>query len=249
MYANATEALKGLRHKRTGERLDSKIVARNTRLVYFADELVGLKLHDSIIALYRPDGVTIDLRGEGSPNGQGWYTQVTLERIDRFTPVRTIRRRGLTMIVANPSYGSGDWTASARLYAHGCSRSCNGSFENGLDPAVERHLLQTHNNFDRRAKSFAARCVKHWRHGGNLTQCCQGDGDSDAHLLSHIEANDVCVPWRLMNLYDRGRQMGRIGDDLADMIAEQLADEMTELREVAIHTAQPNFPYPQLTRI
>jgi hypothetical protein len=251
MYANAEQALVGLRHanKPTGKLYETKIVARNTKLVYFADDLVGLKLHDTVIALYRPDGVSIDLRGPGSPNGHGWFTAVTLDRIDRFTPVRTIRQRGLTMIVANPSYGGRDWTEGARLYAHGCSRSCNGSFTNGLEPAIEAAILRVHNTFDRKAKNFAKRCVNYWRRGGEPLPCCQGDdGDTNAHLISHIERNEVCIPWRLDNLFMQGKQMGLIGDTLAEQMTMQLASDLRELREDAIHTIEPNFPYPQPNR-
>ena len=185
MYANAAEALEGLRHKRTKAILPTKNVARNTKLIHFADDLVGLKLHQTTIALYRPDGVSIDLRGPQSPNGEGWFTNVTLERIDRFTPFRTLRSDGLTMLVANPNYGGGDWTGSARLYAHGCSLSCNGSFANGIEPLVERHIVRLNSTWNRKADNFAKRCITYWRRGG-----------TNAHLISHIEANEPTIPWR-----------------------------------------------------
>lgn len=244
MYANASMALEGLRHKRTGNVLPTKNIARNTKLVYYADELIGLKLHQTVIATYHADGVRIDTRGPKSPHGQGWFTNVTIDRLDTFTPARFLRDRGLLYIVANPNYGSADWTAPARLYAHGCSLSCNGSLENGLEPAVERLIADAHRTWQRKSKNFAKRMTTYWRNGGKLMPCCQED-DSDAHLVSHLEANEPCLPWFGVEFGQMGREQNLVGDPLATKVEERIYERLRPLADVAIHNAAPDFPYPQ----
>jgi hypothetical protein len=56
VIATASEAVDALRHKRTGEILPTKNVARNTKLVYYDDELVGLKFHNTVIARFTTNG-------------------------------------------------------------------------------------------------------------------------------------------------------------------------------------------------
>lgn len=249
MYANADEATQGLRYggRPLGRILDEKTVARNTKLIRFDPELIGLKLHDTVIATYHRDGVRFDLRGEDSLDGEGWFTDVTLRRLDEFTPARVIRADGLTYIVANPSYGSHDWTKPARLYTHGCHITSDSSFENGLEPAIERAIAQTHGRWPRMAKNYAKRCVAAWRRFQGPPNVAQVAGEGVLETwISRVQRNEVVVPRELESLASRAKQMGLYGDRMADELAKQLYSDLFQpLQRPAVKRIEPNFPYPQ----
>jgi hypothetical protein len=254
MYANAAEAINGLRYggQPHGRILDERTVARNTKLIRFDDELIGLRLHATAIAMYHPDGVRFDLRGPGSPTGEGWFTDVTLRRLEEFTPARFTRNAGLTFVIADPSYGEVGWRdlAPSRLYAHGCAITSDYSFENGLDPLVERALVQTASNWNRLARSYAKRVTTAWRRFGSseLPECCrQADVDGNVHLheVGHIQRRDIFVPHQAHLLACSAKEQGMYGDDLLRFIERELAERYLGLRDIAVKGIEPNFPYPQ----
>jgi hypothetical protein len=254
VYANVEQATQGLRYggRPHGKIQDQRTVARNTKLIRFDDELIGLKLHDTVIATYHRVGVRFDLRGDDSLDGEGWFTDVTLRRLDEFTPARVLRSNGLTYIVANPDYGSGAWTKEAQLYAHGAYVSSEkGTYENGLAPAVEKAIVRTHERWPRMAKNYAKRVVTAWRRFElHPTRDCCGEplehDEVEPHRISHIQRNEVVIPPQMTELAQRAKAMGLWGEPMADAIAQSLYSEIFQpLRRPAVKLIEPNFPYPQ----
>lgn len=250
-YANAAEAIEGLRHKRTGAVLPQKIVARNTKLVYFADELVGLKLHDTLIAMYREDDVVLDVRqhpsAPGGHHNTGWFTNVTLDRLEAFTPARIYKDSGLTFVADPMSGGFG----AGRLYAHASRITSNSSFENDLDPATERAILATVGGWSQRVRRYSRRVVTAWSNWAETPECCREveqdpDGDMKMHVIEHVQRNEPAVPEAMPNLRYL-RDQGFDGDRLRDELAAALAEEISSWLSCAVYEIDPNFPYPQAT--
>lgn len=82
-YAAAAAHLEGARNRHLG-----RPVANNTRLVDTVVhtptgriEAIGVRLHDTIVVAYLPDGRTV-------LNTGGWFTVTTQDRINAFSPAR-----------------------------------------------------------------------------------------------------------------------------------------------------------------
>jgi hypothetical protein len=248
MFSTASEAMEGLRHKRTGEILQSKVIDRNTKLVYLDDEMIGLRFHDTIIAKYMRDHVVIDTRDRFHP--EGWFTVTTWQRIDEWTPARTFTRNGLRHICVDPSAGWG-----STLFAHGAIVSPDGSCKvPGLTPAQADAIISIKNSWPTKAKRYAKRVVKAWKEWRELDDCCrlgpQGSDDEYEHLLTHFERGEVVVSPMVEDEHAATlRQRGLSGDALCAQLAEDLAHELkTHLIPIAIRRVAPEFPYPQLQR-
>jgi hypothetical protein len=240
MYANATEALEGLRHKRTGAVLPTKNVANNTKLVYFADELVGLKLHATIIALYRTDGVSIDVRGEYSPTGEGWFTNVTWNRIEQFTPARCYRRDGLQFV-------------NDRLYAHGLHISSDGSCTNAIEPVVEDAVRRILRTYPSKLRRYAVKVANAWAEWQDVGDCCTNTmlaTDEDrGHYLSHIERGEVVVPQIFTNYVAEARNTNLYGDAMLAYASKRMREALDRsFIRLAVKRVEPDFPYPQRER-
>jgi hypothetical protein len=258
MIANAEQAIEQLRHKRTGEVMPTKNVARNTKLIYYADELVGLKLHDTVIAMYRPDGVVIDTRGgpsllsgyaDDSPTGQGWFTAVTWQRIDTFTPARTFTANGLRYF--RPPGANWD-LATARLYAHGTQVSSDGSCTFPLDPAIEREISRVVRTFPRKLRRHADRVVDRWLDWARPEKCClkaaTNPEDANRHYLSHVEQGEPMIPYFLSEVVEHMRSRGFYGDELTNELRERLIERFEPFTLMAIKSLAPEFPYPQVEK-
>jgi hypothetical protein len=244
MIATANDAVETLKHKRSGEVLATKKIARNTRLVYYADELVGLKLHDTIIAMYRPDGVTIDLRGPGSPNDQGWFTNVTLDRIATFTPARIERAGGLTWLV-DPANG-------LVPYAHGAHVNPNGSCEMPIDPALLAAVARVVATYPAKLRRHADKIITAWQNWEQPRECCSkanAEQEHWPHQLDHFERGEVVIP-PVFGTFMRSPTSngGAYGDKLIEQGREELRTDLKELTQLAVKRLVPDFPYPQLTR-
>lgn len=244
MIATANEAVEALRHRRTGEVLATKKIARNTRLVYFADELVGLKLHDTIIAMYKPDGVTIDVRGSGAPNDQGWFTNVTLQRLQDWTPARIERANGLTFLRV-PTAGD-----PLALYAHGTHVRPDGSCEIPIEPVIQRAIVHVVRSYPAKLRRHADQILDAWSRWNVPSACCLSAEDEMAHYLTaHFERGDVCVPpvFHTLMTYERDTT-GLYGEKLLERGRTWLRDELKQFTALAVKQLAPEFPYPQLTR-
>jgi hypothetical protein len=245
MIATANEAVQALRHRRTGEVLATKKLARNTRLVYYADELVGLKLHDTIIAMYKPNGVTIDLRGPGSPNGEGWFTNVTLDRIASFTPARVERAGGITWLV-DPSLPGG-----ILPYAHGTHVNPNGSCELPIDTALLGAVARIVETYPQKLRRHADKIMRHWSNWEQVESCCTGRGEQSEweHHLDHFERGEVVIPPSFGVFMRSPTSNGNAyGDDLVNHGRRELLTDLKQLTQLAVKRVAPDFPYPQLTR-
>lgn len=243
MIANSDQALAALRHKRTGEVLPTKNIARNTKLVYFCDELVGLKFHDTIIALYQEDGVRLDTRGdiEHTPFGQGWFTLTTWARIGDFTLARTHTAQGLRYV-------------NERLYVPGMTLDTNGEIIDGaLHPAVEKHITNAVHVLPGKMKRHAMRVAKAWAQDWrDPLDCCSPfttDGAKE-HYLDHIEANEVAVPCDWDCVVAQARRENRTGDSFIKRTAQLFWEQLrgSGLVTIAVKSYADEFPYPQLPR-
>jgi len=246
MIANAQQAIEQLRHKRTGEVMPTKNVARNTKLIYYADELVGLKLHQTVIAMYRPDGVVIDTRDHADDTG--WFTAVTWQRIDAFTPARTFQANGLRYL----SPPGTNWDRErARLYAHGTHVSPNGSCTVPLDPAIERAIAQTIRTFPQKLRRHADRVIESWKAWDRPEPCCSNAIENQhQHNLAHIERGEVVIPPFVPELVEVAlRPRGLYGEELVKELRERTIDVFKTYTAIAINSLAPEFPYPQVTRV
>lgn len=245
MLANAEQALERLRHKQTGEILPSKIIDRNTRLVYLDDQAVGLRFYDTFIAKYLHDGVLIDTRDRH--NQRGWFTVTTWQRIGDWTPARTFSRDGLRHIVVDPAAG---WD-SAKLYTHGTLVYPDGSCEIPMDPATSDAIAHVKRTWPAKLKRYAEKVVALWRDWEMPRECCHDallDGATgySAHLADHVRRNDYAVPHGFEEDIARLFRNRFEGDALAAKVAEHYTKTLREaLIPVAIHALDPNFPFPQ----
>lgn len=241
MIANANEAIETLRHGRTGEHLPTKIVARNTKLVYYTDELIGLQFHNTVIARFTPNGCIIDTRGDGREDG--WFTVTTWERIDSFTQARTFTNRGLRFI--DSGAGSG-----AMLYTHGTRVDAKGKVIDrpGLEPELDARICWCVERLPDKITRHCKKVVAAWADWDEPRDCCRDD-DSPLHYLGHVERNEYVVPPVLDGLAQSIRSNDVWGDRLRDKLAKDFRDSLRRrLVPAAIGAIAPDFPYPQLER-
>lgn len=243
MLANATEAVEALRHKRSGEILPTKNVARNTKLIYYADELVGLKFHNTVIARYTPNGVTIDTRDDWSNVlDHGWFTVTTWERINEFTRARNFTRGGLRFI----DNAAGD---GALLYTHGTKLDEQGRvIDTPLTPEANDAIQYAVFSLPQKIRRHTDKVMERWIAWDQPLTCCQ-QRTGGAHYLDHVEHNEYVIPVKLDQIAGNLRSARMWGDRLRDELAKRLREELrNELVPAAVKKAAPGFPYPQLTR-
>lgn len=243
MIANAEQAVEHLRHKRTGEILPTKTVARNTKLVFYDDELVGLKFHNTIIARFTTNGCEINTRDRWQDQtDHGWFTLTTWARIDEFTKARTYTNGGLRFI-SGPE--------SSILFMHGTKLDSNGAvIDTALDPAILSRIEHTHFTLRGKMNRHAQKVVGQWAEWAEPAECC-GDStpvDECAHYLKHVEANEYVVPPWLDKLAQNIRTGDVWGDKLRDELTKQLREKLRQMIPVAVQKIAPQFPYPQLER-
>lgn len=251
MYATAGEAIEGLRHKRTGEILPTKTIARNTKLMYLDEHLVGLRFHETIIARYERDGVTIDTRDRH--NREGWFTVTTWNRIDEFTPARTFTRDGLRHILIDPMAGGIPYQGKSLLYAHGARVSPDGSCEiPDLSAEQSDAIIATKKNLPARVKRYCTNVVKNWREWEMPRDCCQAamvspDTNTWAHYFTHFRSKEPAIPPNLETLATAPRGRMLTPDQLAGEIVRLLTTELqSKFLPLAIAQIAPEFPYPQI---
>lgn len=246
-FANAAEAIEGLRHKRTGEILPSKTVARNTKLVYLDDDCVALKFHNTFIAYYERDHVRLDTRDQF--NSKGWFTVTTWDRIDAFTPARTCQQEGLRYIALDPSAGR---AGTLSLYAHGTRVFPNGSCEVPLEPEQSAAIADAKRNIPQRAARYAEKVVKAWREWREYDECClhaqqEGGGLVTIHAWEHFEEGAVKPMPLIDHLANDLRDCQLPPDVLSERVSGKLAKEFRDqFVPLAIARIAPEFPYPQI---
>lgn len=243
MIANAHEAVEALRHARTGEVLPTKNIARNTKLVYYADELIGLKFHNTVIAKYTPNGAIIDTRD--TFGDKGWFTMTTWERINEFTRARTFTNAGLRFI--DTRTGSG-----ACLYMHPTRLDSNGAvIEPPLEPEIDARIQSIVANLPSKITRHAKKVVAAWRDWDEPAECCkQMHADRNSlHYLGHVERNEYVIPPVLEPLAQSIRADNVWGDRMCELLTKKFRESLRDtLVDHAVHAIAPNFPYPQLER-
>jgi hypothetical protein len=241
MIATASEAVDALRHKRTGEILPTKTVARNTKLVYYDDELVGLKFHNTVIARFTTNGCTINTRDRWQDaTDRGWWTLTTWARIDEFTKARTFTNGGLRFIHANPGEG-------AMLFMHGTKLDSNGAvIDHPMEPEILSRVEHAALKLPQKIARHANHVMDAWTDWGEPLPCCREGGDE--HYLQHVEANEYVIPPWLDALAQNIRSGDVWGEKLRDVLTKQLREKLRELIPVAVRKIAPEFPYPQLER-
>lgn len=249
MYATASEAMEGLRHKRTKEILPSKTIARNTKLVYLDEQSIALEFHKTFIARYERDHVVIDTRDRRKP--QGWFTVTTWNRIDQFTPARTSVDNGLRHIVMDPAAGWG----SSQLFAHGAIVSPDGSCEiPDLTSQQSDAIIAIKKNFPARLKRYTKKIVERWRKWEDPSDCCmrayENAGRTEEtvweHYHRHVQAKDVFIPPNIEMLVNRDKYDKFLPDALALELERKLNEELLpKFLPLAIAHIAPEFPYPQ----
>jgi len=242
MYATAEQATEGLRHRGTGELLPTKLIDRNTRLVFYDEEMVALRFHKTDIAIYTPNGVVIDTRGnpagEQSPHREGWFTMTTWQRIDSYTPVRTHTEKGVRYV-------------NGRLYTHGMAIDPNGEIVSPIERALEDALLRVLRTYPQRLKRHADKTAAAWQSWGYPLECCCDAANDNAwviHYLGHIEAKDYAVPYHADRIVANLRSEGHYGERLVAALATRLRAEFKPMLRHAVKRVYPEFPYPQLTK-
>lgn len=241
MIANAHEAVEALRHRRTGEVLPTKSVARNTKLVYYADELVGLKFHNTIIAKFTTNGAVIDTRDSfGDP---GWFTITTWERINEFTRARTFTNNGLRYIDTQTGDG-------AALYMHGTTIDANGRVLNvPLEPEIGERISAIVCNLPAKIRRHAEKVIARWVDWGEPSNCCGEARLPILHSLAHVERNEYAVPPELDGLAQSLRSVNVWGDRLRNELTKRFREHLRDsLIPAAVQAVAPDFPYPQLER-
>lgn len=237
MIATSEQAVEALRHKRTGEVLPTKKVDRNTRLVYYADELVALRFHQTDIARYTPNGVIIDTRenpDDPSPHGEGWFTITTWERINTYTLANTHTNRGIRYV-------------RDRLYVPGIFIHADGTIESPVEREMEDAVQRVLRTYPQRLSRHAEKVVDAWIAWAQILDCCQGCWD-DAHYLDHVEANEPAIPAIVAQHAEQLRRDEYLGERLRTALLKQTRQLFKPLIRHAVKRTLPEFPYPQLTK-
>jgi len=241
MYATSEQAIEGLRHKRSNEVLPTKIIDRNTRLVYYCDEMVALRFHKTDIAIYTPNGVRIDTRSnpsDPSPHGEGWFTMTTWQRINDHTPASNYTQGGIRYV-------------KDRLYLHGMFITPDGEIDSPVEREVEDAILHVLRTYPAKLRRHAAKVADAWESWEGPWSCCanaQRDGEWEGHYLRHIEANEYVVPPRMHVMVNNLRANDCYGERLMVSLRKQIRTDMKPMLRLAVKRVWPEFPYPQLTK-
>lgn len=172
-----------------GKPSDSRKIGNNT-YVERRGEDIAVKLHNTDVVTYRPDGsITLD--------SGGWRTVTTKARMNEFSPLSVGSVRGVWQV--SPRY---DWD-NAALFHDGITAFPDGGgrFTLTVDPDAERRVREAR-DMQRRITNFTKRFRVEI--DGNGTVDTTGDcflcllGQQDGHLLQHIE-EDYYVPTMFAN--------------------------------------------------
>lgn len=78
-----------------GVMVNRRKIDNNTYLERRSDGSIAVRLHDTDVVTYYPDGL-IELRTDG------WDTSTTQDRIDRYSPIRMYKRKGELLVRSTP---------------------------------------------------------------------------------------------------------------------------------------------------
>lgn len=186
-YAKAADLLRSARNQGDGKPIDN-----NTRLFWRDDEAIALRLHNTDILTFYPNG---DVRF----NSGGWKTVTTKSRLNEYGPARIWSDRG-------------EWVINDKPFLDGCVLKADGTMKGVGDGKT----LQQQRDLRKAATKFAADYVKHLAEGkmnapssGDCWFCCLHDvktgkpfGDHQAdHIKAHIR-ECYYVPSLIWNAMD-----------------------------------------------
>jgi hypothetical protein len=186
--ANSADALAVFESKRKPCHAGAHVrkLDRNTYLEWLDDDLLLLRLHQTYIARYVPHGVIL--------NFDGWRTNVTFERAERFTPLRTFAMNGLHFIV--PAHTSSAYKNANVLFTDGITLHCDGTVAGAPLPTAHAQIIDTVTNFPKRVRRWCERSVRAWddfRFAEDGPDCCvahdthAGNAAFLRHVLAHID--------------------------------------------------------------
>jgi hypothetical protein len=213
-YTEADTVLTGRCHER-------RKVANNTWLERRPNGDIGVRLHETDVVTYSPDGsITLDTGG--------WFTVTTKARINEFTPFVVGSNRG-EWYVCTP----GDWDNTVpfrnHMTWHPDTESWSGipSAEQLVADRAERKAL------DAKIKAFVAgitpeRIIHAWENTGGDCLVCRIDlPGHDDHLLSHVEEDYFHAS--LVHLMLRERQMNNPAFHMQMIYADAQRGEVSKV--------------------
>lgn len=253
MIRTSFDAVQRMHHKRTNELLPSKVIDNNTKLVYVDDELVFLRLHETNIATFTPNGVRL--------HTDGWFTSTTWRRIHDWTPAKNFVKHGLRYVATGEGWDT--------IYMSGLE-FVDGVAVNPIPPVLVRAIERAPRQFSRNLDTWAERQVRAWDHfdhrphectgclmlaeelGSNYTRPTGEIGSYGVrHLTSHVmDRTPMGYGWANHFLDACAKSYGETvhGDKLLDRLTYDLTNAMKPMRDHAVKAiAPPGFEYPQST--
>lgn len=217
-------------------------LANNTYLEKFSSGALAIRLHDTNIIIYKPDGTVI-------VNTGGWHTSTTKERLNRYLdPIRIYQERGLWYWYGH-NQGKGKM-----LFTDGDTIKDGGIIQPQRGPVAEKKDLKLRKRILAYAKLCASKLPLPMPSPGDCWYCHlevsegkdQGKSLGDAaHDLDHLELHmdeSYVVPilvWKALE--ERGYNPQR-------QIIHQLAftpkqDSMTDIARSAVKRSVAKFLY------
>lgn len=211
----------------SGRNKDSKKIDNNTYLIRLDNGDIAVKLHNTNVVTYKPDGSVILDSG-------GWQTNTTKDRMNRYLPFGRISQSKKIWY-----FQHGEVLIT---YKDGCGINAKGKLFGGQSEAATKKTLKLIEDVKKYAKRFIIELEK-----GKIGRPSSGDcwycamqtedgktlGDStkdNEHILSHIKTN-YFVPSLLFNAC-KERGISRIAEhNLAVMTSGQTV-EATQMWDV-----------------
>jgi hypothetical protein len=230
-------------HRGRGDAVPERTIARNTKVLRVTDDLAALRLHDTIIAWYGPNGTLIDT--------QNWHTRVTWRRISDFTPANVVSAPGFLRYVVQPN---GDRT----LYRPGTKVDADGIVLNPLWPSEQRNIERIVAETMKRCRIYAREAAQEWDRFGTYgcADCNQyvvsatglASKEAGAHLISHMDGGHAYLPNCFVSDAERNMAMGDHGDKLVRKIERSFTNVLVRtVLPAAVKANHPNFPIPTYT--
>jgi len=153
-------------------------LCNNTRVQSRPDDSIAVKLHNTDVVTFHPDGRVVLDSG-------GWRTVTTKSRINEYTTVRLYQDKSIWYIAPHAGDGSLDWD-NPIVYADGITLNPGGSFTGaGEDPKAGIKLARDVSKFSRDySELFIAGGIRP-PSGGDCWMCAMKIPGE--HLESHIK--------------------------------------------------------------
>lgn len=204
---NADEAMALLTHRRTGKRLDSLLIAKNTKLIYASDSIVALTFRGEPIAWYAGDKTILDIKQWAN---LGVSQRTRWRRIKDFTVVKPFTQNCLRMVTTDLM--AADHTYPV-LYEPRLHFNEQGECLNPMKLGRQRQITDAAKWWIHGLRDHARKCVEHWddlTRYNNLCDFCADEGLQVfqpqpaehfrivKHFSEHVEYQQYVLPkpWR-----------------------------------------------------